>query len=107
MVLVDGKQRLTSALMFLANEIPVFGHYLEEFDDPVDVAGAIGLSGASFRMQVNNLTRREDLLRWYLDLNDGGTVHTSSELRKVRRLLTEARKDEPWTTMPPSPKGTR
>jgi hypothetical protein len=27
-------------------------------------------------------------LQWYLDLNDGGVVHTKEELDKVRGLLT-------------------
>lgn len=87
LILVDGKQRLTACLKFLRNEIPVFGHYLNEFDDPNDRRGALGMSGAYLRMNVNNLQTRRELLQWYLDLNDGGVVHTKEEIDRVRALL--------------------
>src|ERR1035437_1289942 len=32
-VLVDGLQRLTSALAFLHNEIPAYGYYLNDFEE--------------------------------------------------------------------------
>lgn len=89
LVLVDGKQRLTACLMFMRNELPVFGHYLDEFDDPNDRRCGIGMSGASLRMNVNNLRTRREMLQWYLDLNDGGVVHTTEEIRRVRDLLEQ------------------
>lgn len=87
LVLIDGKQRLTACLMFLRGEMPVFGHYFHEFDDPTDRRCALGMSGACLRMNVNNLQTRADVLRWYLDLNDGGVVHTREEIERVRHLL--------------------
>ncbi len=89
MVLVDGKQRLTACLKFMRNEIPVFGHYLREYSDPNDLRGALGMSGARLRMNVNNLQTRREMLQWYLDLNDGGVVHTKDEIARVRGLLDE------------------
>lgn len=87
MVLVDGKQRLTACLKFMRNEIPVFGHHLHEFDDKADRRGALGMGGARLRMSVNNLQTRRELLQWYLDLNDGGVVHTKEEIARVRGML--------------------
>lgn len=80
-VLVDGKQRLDAALGFLNNEFPVFGHYFREFTDRPRI------TQCNFRWHVNDLKTREECLQWYLDLNSGGTVHTSDELDKVRALI--------------------
>lgn len=87
LVLVDGKQRLTACLKFMRDEIPVFGHYLREFDDPVDRRCGIGMVGARLKMNVNNLQTRRELLQWYIDLNDGGVVHAPEEIQRVRELL--------------------
>lgn len=79
-VLVDGKQRLTACLKFVRNELPIFGgNYFKDFDKiPHDVG---------LRWHVNDLKTRKEVLRWYLDLNSGGVVHTEEELDKVRELL--------------------
>jgi hypothetical protein len=79
-VLVDGKQRLHAALRFLHNEISAFGAYLREYIDH-------GLHRASFHFNVNDLRTTTEVLQWYLDLNSGGTPHTSAELERVRGLL--------------------
>ena len=80
-VLVDGKQRLDAALGFLNNEFQVFGAYYRQYTDHPRIVVA------NFRWHVNTLKTRKECLQWYLDLNCGGTVHTDSELDKVRGLL--------------------
>lgn len=80
-VLVDGKQRLDAALGFLNNEFKVFGHFYSEFE------GSIRTVQGTFNWHVNDLQTREDVLKWYLDLNRGGTVHTDDELNRVQDLL--------------------
>ena len=80
-VLVDGLQRLTAARRFLANEIPAFGHYRDEYEDQ-HVLGRV-----NFIVQVNDLKTREQVLRWYLELNTGGVVHTPEEIARVQALL--------------------
>lgn len=80
-VLVDGLQRLTAAERFMQNKLPVFGYYLEEWEDQ-HYLGRISL-----RFNINNLQTRADVLRWYLELNDGGTPHSSKEIQKVKGLL--------------------
>jgi hypothetical protein len=84
LVLVDGKQRIKTALMFLDDKVPVWGNLLSEFEDKWMV---LAPAQVRFRMCINNLSRRVDLLRWYLELNEGGTVHTQKELVRVRAML--------------------
>lgn len=81
MVLVDGKQRLSAVLRFLHNELPAFGHLRTEYTDHLRI------THTEFRMNVNNLKTRAEVLQWYLDLNAGGVVHTDAELNKVRMFL--------------------
>lgn len=83
---IDGLQRLTTLRMFMANEIKVFGGYT-----------AAQLKGTpfcprNFRLQISiyQFNWRADLLQFYLDLNQGGTVHSVSELSRVQELLVEA-----------------
>lgn len=90
MVCVDGLQRLTAALMFLRDEVPVFGgHVLSQIGNgkvPWDI---------SFRININNLKTREATLRWYVELNAGGTPHSSEEIARVRGLINaEVRVDD-------------
>lgn len=82
-VLVDGKQRLTAVLKFLQDKIPAFGRKLSKYKDNLTPLNP------SFRFHVNALKTRAEVLRWYLELNEGGTVHTKDELEKVHALLEE------------------
>lgn len=86
-VIVDGKQRLTSILMFLNNEYPVFkdkddegiGFYAREFDMiPNNVV-----------FIINDLPNRKLVLQWYLQMNKGNVAHTKEELDKVERMIEE------------------
>lgn len=91
MVIVDGKQRLTSLLMFLNDEFPVFkdldpegvGYLASEFD----------IVFQNVVLVINNLPTRKDVLQWYLEMNRGNIAHTEDELKKVEILL-ENIKDE-------------
>jgi len=80
-VIVDGKQRLQAVRRFMRNEIPAFGHLLNEYEDEPDILTA------SFSWNVAALDNRADVLRWYLWFNSGGTVHTAEELSRVEELL--------------------
>jgi hypothetical protein len=81
-VLVDGKQRLDAALGFLNNEFPIFdGNYRRDYTDRI--RGVI----SGFKWHVNDLPTREACLKWYLEMNSGGTVHADSELDRVRDML--------------------
>lgn len=75
--LVDGKQRLTAILRFMRNEIPAFGHKIEDYGDEPD------LMTARVSWWVNDLPTRTEVLTWYLEINAGGTQHTSEEIGRA------------------------
>lgn len=80
-VLVDGKQRLNAIFRFLNNEFPVFGDsYYKDFTDSIHMLQSI-------KINVNNLKTRSEVLKWYLEMNTGGTPHTEEELNRVGGLL--------------------
>jgi hypothetical protein len=80
-VIVDGKQRLHAVRLFMGGHIPVFGSYIGEYRDSPNMLVA------RFSWNVASLETREEVLRWYLNFNAGGTVHTEDELQKVRDML--------------------
>jgi hypothetical protein len=98
-VLVDGLQRITSVRRFLNNEFPIFldynhkkGYFFKDLDDKLP-------RNANFVFKINKLKSREAVLKWYIDLNEGGTIHTKEDIDKVRDLLekerqTKAKKEE-------------
>lgn len=79
--IVDGKQRLTAVLAFLADKLPVRGKLRSEWTGVMRE-----LTGARFRFNVADVDRAATL-RWYLALNAGGTPHTADEIERVRALL--------------------
>lgn len=83
-VVVDGKQRLEAVRAFLRDEVPVFGRTRSGY------SGTDKMNG-SFRVYINDLSTRAEVLQWYLDLNAGGTPHTSNEIERVRNLLCDER----------------
>lgn len=84
---VDGLQRLTAVTRFLNNKIKAFGHLLREYDG--DIPTRIDLL-----FNINSLQTRAEVLKWYLEFNSGGTVHSEAELNKVRSLLLAETHDE-------------
>lgn len=83
MVCVDWLQRLTAILRFLHGEIPVFGHYISEYEDniPLDY---------TLKFNINNLAYKRDVLKWYVEMNSGGTVHSDAELKRVQKMIEES-----------------
>lgn len=86
-VLVDGLQRITAVLAFLDDKIKAFGYYLSEYEDKKMLLRNI--SDMCFVFNINDLDSYDDVLRWYLEMNEGGTPHTKEELDKVRKLLKD------------------
>jgi len=79
-VLVDGKQRLNAVLRFLRNEIKVFDYFRNEIEGRIP-------SYCEFIFHVNNLSKEVDVLKWYLEMNSGGTPHTQNELNRVKDMI--------------------
>lgn len=87
---IDGLQRLTCLIDYAAGKVPVFGglNVADFAQSPFDA------KRLRARIRVYELPSRADLLRFYLQLNTGGTVHTAEELDRVRGLLNDAMKPE-------------
>jgi hypothetical protein len=87
-VCIDGLQRLTAVRDFLAGNFTVFDALFADDlrETPFD----------PFRMTmyltitIHSLNKRAELLRMYLDINNGGSAHTQAELDRVRSLLEGA-----------------
>lgn len=89
-VIVDGKQRLEAVRKFMRNELAIFNNNLLGNKNSLkfaDFAGPLGISHADFIWHVNDLKTRAEVLQWYLDINQGGVVHTKDEIMKVHKLL--------------------
>ena len=82
-VCVDGLQRLTAIRRFVNGEIPVFGSYIYEFEDKMS------LVRDSIKVNINDLKSEKEVLQWYVDMNSGGTPHTSDEIERVRKMIYE------------------
>jgi len=78
--LVDGKQRLTAVLRFLRNEIRAFDTLYRDFEDRLP-------RDADFIVYINDLESKKEVMQWYVDMNDGGTVHSDEEINRVRGLI--------------------
>jgi len=86
---VDGLQRITAALAFVNNDLPVFGGYrVNDFDGPV--------RGADLQFSVHMLKvkRKQELLKVYLDFNSGGTPHDPAEIARVASLMQDTPHEE-------------
>ena len=83
---IDGLQRLTAIRNYVAGEIKPFGLSVEQL-----APTHYGIKRASFsiKLSVYDFQNRADLLKFYLAINDGGTVHSAAELTRVRGLLAE------------------
>ncbi len=79
-VCVDGLQRTTAIMRFIDNEIPAFGVYYKDFEDnlPMEI---------DIIVNINELKTRKEVLKWYIEMNEGGTPHTEEEIERVKRLL--------------------
>lgn len=88
--IVDGLQRISAMRAFFDDAIPAElpnGErlYCRDLDD--DCAGL--LKGLYLTKMIVCLPRRADVLRLYLRLNRGGTVHTDAEIERVAALLAK------------------
>lgn len=82
-VCVDGLQRITAAQKFIHNEIKVFGSYFDEYEDKMRIANN------TLILNVNDLKSEREVLQWYIDMNAGGTPHTTEEIERVKKLINK------------------
>lgn len=84
-VCLDGLQRLSAIRRFMAREIKAFGLTRDNFPK--------NFFSTKYTMvfQMYEFQYRQDLLKFYLDINAGGIAHTEEELMRVRNLLQEVK----------------
>lgn len=47
------------------------------------------LNSYSLIFHINDLKSKKEVLQWYLDMNAGGTPHTSEEIERVKKMIEE------------------
>lgn len=87
-VCVDGLQRITAIQRFMNNEIPAFGLLYSEFEGETD------LIRHSMAININDLKTKKEVLQWYVQMNSGGTPHSSEEIARVKKLMEECGSDK-------------
>lgn len=90
--IVDGLQRISAMWAFFDGEIPAElpnGGRVYRYNLDADCNGL--LKGLYLTKMIVRLPYRADVLRLYLRLNRGGTVHTDAEIARVQALLEEAK----------------
>ena len=80
-VCVDGLQRITAIRRFLHDEIKAFGQYYSQFEGHTD------LIRHNMTVHVNSLRTKKEVLTWYVQMNAGGTPHTSEEIDRVQKMI--------------------
>lgn len=86
MYLVDGLQRITAIRAMMNDQIPVFGHLYSEYEDHDLISRRTELT-----FQVGSLKTYAEVLKWYLEMNSGGTPHAQSEIDRVTALWEQER----------------
>lgn len=90
--LLDGLQRISAVLRFYRNEVPLETTdgermYLRDFT-PEDQKILCGNAGPCLTIKYVKYEKRADILRFYIRLNRGGTVHSDAEIDRVKALLS-------------------
>lgn len=90
--LLDGKQRVTTLLKFVNNEITYRGNYWAELSR-ADRYQFLGRNVSHLQVHNNGL-KKSELLRIFLEVNSAGVPQTEEHLVKVRQMLLEAQAKE-------------
>ena len=87
---VDGKQRINAILGWLDNKYEAICPCGEVFwyKDIDEIGRRILGMATTLKMHFVQLSRK-DVLKFYLALNSGGTIHNEKDLSKVRKMLEE------------------
>lgn len=83
MEIVDGKQRVSAVLDFLDNKFKAFGSHYSEFTD------SPRLMEGRFKFHINNLETPLEVVKWYLGMNQGGSIHTEKDLAPAYEFLNK------------------
>jgi hypothetical protein len=78
---VDGKQRITALLEFINGTITIFDNikYSDLRHSDKDNLQLI--------FNINDLTNKSDIVKWYISMNTGGTKHTEDDINVAKTIL--------------------
>lgn len=80
---IDGLQRLTAIREYMKGNIHPFGYTFEEIENShLAIARKRNIC-----VKVYNIKYRKDLLKFYYDLNFGGTQHTEFEEERILGMI--------------------
>jgi len=78
---VDGLQRLSAALAFVNNKLPVFGTLFKDYED------SSRITDNRFIFNMLNLKSKKELLNLYIMFNSGGTQHKPKEIARIQAMM--------------------
>lgn len=89
-VVVDGLQRLTSIIDFIDGKIKLFDNQvsfndIKEHEDKVFMRQVFNQS--MIKIRTIHITNYAELLEFYINFNSGGTVHSETEIQRIKDLL--------------------
>ena len=90
MICVDGLQRLTAMQRFCNKKIRIYDNQLcfDDFISDADVKRRILHNRrVRIRLTFTKILKLNELMQYYVDLNSGGTVHSQSEIERVKQLI--------------------
>lgn len=90
-VVVDGLQRLTATRRYMNNEFRIFNDCIEGGCDYKYFDGSQYNfnSMPGLRFNVFNYQMKYEVLDYYIAFNDGGTVHSNSEIERIKKMREE------------------
>lgn len=92
-VCVDGLQRLTALMAYKNGEFKIFRHYEGGVSADFFDFSMYSLRNRLVRFQMLFLQTKEEVLKYYLNFNDGGTPHTQEELDRVKGMLQQVQQN--------------
>lgn len=96
MVCIDGLQRLTAVRRWMNDEFTIFNDLFEygvskEFFDRTSLSFNSLSNG--IKIAILGMQTKEEILKYYLAFNDGGTVHSPEEIARVKQMLKELKNE--------------
>ncbi|MHD0644466.1 DUF262 domain-containing protein [Pseudomonas aeruginosa] len=83
---IDGLQRYTAIVQFLAGDFELFNTPREVFKGS---SYMISSTSFPFQIEIFSFHTRAEVIKYYLDHNTGGTPHSAEELERVRELYKQ------------------
>lgn len=83
---IDGLQRYTAMLGFIKGTVKAFGMTHEQFDN-----SEFSVKGFTFSIAVHVFKTKKEVLEFYLNVNNGGTPHSTDELARVQNMYDACR----------------